>query len=859
VSGMACRENEPRRRARLRGIAGVVGLASLLPPLLAAGAAAQDTATLPPLQVVVLVDESGSLSEADVVREKEAARTIVFSVLAPNSVVSVVGFGSSNKAGQSAVDVVCQPTKLDASQKRDSLAQCVEKLHKRAPEEGNGTDHAAALQQALAFVDSGGPDKKVVFLLTDGKLDVSDSPSYGEPKARRNDVAQERVDETLAKLDSAGAQVWPFGFGDINPDALRGFARGESCTPAAPNPQARVTPTSEDLTQAVADAFSSASCVKYIPPKTDHLPSPGSVEFVVDLPTIASDASIVVYKQDPRVQVEYRTPSGQVAVPGGAGGTTLELSGQATPTESLHIIEPEPGKWTIRLSAAADVPPQDVAATVAYQAAVRASLTVSPPQPAAGQTVEIDMDVRAQGHAITDSQSLQGLTFVTTMTGSSGFSPQEVKLADPDQDGTFTGQLKVPDDASGDLLFTGRVTGIGIGGDTREFSTRVQDAAAAIQGQIQFDSNRAAVTPGGTVAGSVLVTNNSGQPARLRLEIANPSEGTVLTVDPAIVQAAVGSSRTAFTLRFGADSAVGASSATVRLVDDANPSVVVTQRLFANDVAPEPGLGQRLFWLWVVLAVLLAGALLFLFVRLRARSNASKVRGLKAQLLQSGFVKSELEPREPNGKVFRFVLHEDFTGLQLQHAGPGEANVYEVRRAGTRISFTPPGQQPVLLVPGERHEIGQDLAIAVFDERGMAGAGETLGGPVTEVSFNPFGAPASGGSFSGPPAGPSAGSHGDPFAGAGAPGSSTQAPPTDPFVSSYGDPFAGAASQAPTATYPTAGSGRPNADPYQGDPFGDDPFGNGPPDARQRNDDPTRRSPAPPSNDAFFDPNNPFS
>jgi hypothetical protein len=47
--------------------------------------------TLPALQVVVLVDVSGSLAEADLVREKEAARTIAFSVLAPGSVVSVVG------------------------------------------------------------------------------------------------------------------------------------------------------------------------------------------------------------------------------------------------------------------------------------------------------------------------------------------------------------------------------------------------------------------------------------------------------------------------------------------------------------------------------------------------------------------------------------------------------------------------------------------------------------------------------------------------------------------------------------------------------------------------------------------------
>jgi hypothetical protein len=812
---------------------------SLLPLVTVTGADAQQEPkpTLPPLQVVVLVDESGSLSEPDVVKEKEAARTIVFSVLASNSVVSVVGFGSSNGPGQSAVRVACQPTVLDAPQKKDSLAQCVESLHRRTPEEGNGTDHVAALQQALAYVRSGGPEKKVVFLLTDGKLDVSESPSWGSTPERRNAAALAKVKDVLADLDSAGAQVWPLGFGNVDNAALRDFAQGKSCTPGIADPHEQITPTSTALYGALTEAFSSASCVKYGPLETGHLPTGGSVDFTIEIPPVASDASIVVYKRDPRVLVEYRDPSNKPV----SAGPNFEPAGQATETESLRITEPEPGRWTIHLSSA-DVPAQDVAATVVYQAAVKANLTVSPPQPAAGQPVDVDMQVWARGHAITDPQSLAGLSFVTTLTGSSGFPQQQVTLSDPDHDGTFTGQLTVPNGASGDITFTGQVSGIGIGGDTRELSTKVLSAAAAIQAQILFDTNRAAVTPGGTISGTVSVTNNSGQPARLRLDVADPSPGTALTVDPATVQAAPGTSTTAFTLRFGANTAIGSSGATLRLVDDANPSVVVAQRQLATEVAPEPGLGQKLFWLWVALGALLLGALLFLLARLRARSQASKVRGLRAQLLQSGFAKSELEPREPSSKIFRFVLHEDFTGMQLQHAGPNEGNVYEIRRAGPKISLTLPGQLPVFVAPGERREIGRDLAVVILDERGMGGAGETVGGPVSEVSFDPFGGSAPGPSG---PSGPSASSYGS-FGGSAAPG--PMPPPADPFAGSYGDPFADSASQAPTATFPTPDSARSGGDFYQADSFGDDP---------------TRRNPASPGpassgNDAYVDPNNPF-
>jgi uncharacterized repeat protein (TIGR01451 family) len=800
--------------------------------------AAQDQpAKLPSLQVVVLVDESGSIKEPDLVREKEAASTIASSVLDAGSVVSVVGFGSAEKPGQSAVDVVCQPTQLDAPQKRDSLAKCVGDLRKRADNEGAGTDHVAALQQALAFVGSGGPEKKVVFLLTDGKLDVSNSPSWGDTPARRNGAAAAKVKEVLADLDKAGAQVWPLGFGAVDINALGGFAKGKSCTPAAADPHERVIPSSTELRDAVQNAFSSASCVKYGPLATGSLPKGGSVDLSVDIPPVASDASIVVYKRDSRVQVEYRAPNASKPAPE-AGGSHFEFAGQTTQTESLRITDPEPGRWTIHLSSA-DVPAQDVAATVAYQAAVKAYLTASPPQPAAGQTVDVNMQVWARGRAVTDPQTLQGLTFVTTLTGSTGFPPQQVTLADPDHDGMFAGQLKVPDNASGDLTYTGQVTGIGVSGDTRILSTKVRKSAAAVQAQILFGSNRATVTPGGTISGTVSVTNNSGQPARLRMKIDDLSSGTTLTVDPAIVQAAPGSTETPFTLRFGSNTPLGSSSATLRLVDDADPGVVVAERLLATEVAAEPGLLEKLLWLWILLAVVVAAVLVWLVLKWRSRNEASKARGLTAQLWQGGFLTSELATRDPNSKVFAFVVHDDFTGLQLQQAGPGEANVYEVRRAAQGISLTPPGQQPVLLAPGERRDIGRDLAIVIIDERKTAG----------------------GGAPPGPPADPFATSTMDPFsssAGPAAPQASTA--PTEMFAGSYGDPFAApAAASEPTTSYLSAGAGPAGGSPFPADPFDADPFDNGRQGGSQHAD-PEWRSTAPaPDRDFYVDPNNPFA
>ncbi|WP_158104523.1 VWA domain-containing protein [Amycolatopsis kentuckyensis] len=804
---------------RATAIFGVIGLLLALQLPTAGNASAQEPSKLPPVQVVVLMDESGSLSETDVVQEKEAARTIVFSALAPGSVVSVVGFGSSDGPGQSAVQVACPPTLLDNAQSRDSLAKCVGNLHRRTSQEGDGTDHVAALQQALAFVGATQPEKKLVFLLTDGKLDVSNSPSWGDTPARRNGAATAKVGEVLTELDRAGAQVWPLGFGAVD-NALRGFAKGRSCTPAAADPHEQIARSPEELASAVQEAFSSASCVKYGPRQTGNVPKGGSTELTVDIPAVASYASILVYKRDPRVQVEYLAPGASEPAPA-AGGSNFEFAGQTTETESLRISDPEPGKWTIRLSSA-DVPAQDVAATVAYQAAVKAYLTVSPPQPAAGQTVDVDMQVWARGRAVVDPSTLQSLTFTLTLTGKSGFPAQPITLADPDHDGTFGGQVKVPADASGELAFSGQVSGIGIGGDTRVLSTKVQGGVAAVQGQILFDSNRAAVTPGGTISGTVSVTNNSGRPAPLRLEVSAPSPGTTLTVNPAVVQAQPGVTKVPFVLRFGAGTALGTNAATLRLVKDSGPPDLVAERLFTTDVAPEPGIVEKLFWLWVGLAVLVAAAVVFAVVKIRARREAVRVRGLRAQLVWKGSVSSELEPPNPRLKSFVFVLHDAFTGPQLQPANANDPDAYQVRRAGTQLSLIPPGQQPVVLTPGARHDLGRDRALVVLDERG-AGDGLVNGGPVPPISYSPFDGPA---------------------------GSDSSSTYTDPLTD-------------PPAPWPAdAGFGSPRADPDPGDPFTDDPFGSASEESPRPGNGSSggsNRGSVPFDAGAYADPNNPFS
>ncbi|MEU4619991.1 vWA domain-containing protein [Actinoplanes sp. NPDC023801] len=722
-----------RRPMTLMALA-AVSVPLVLLPGPAPGLAREDPPSLPPMQVVVLVDESGSLSDDDVVREREAARTIAFSVLAPQSEISVVGFGSSNAPGQSAVNVVCKPAVLATEQDRDALAECISGLHRRKPEEGADTDHAAALKQALSIVRAGDAGhKKVVFLLTDGVLDVRASTNYGDNPDRRNAAAKAEAQRTLDQLAAAKAQVWPLGFGAADQAALKGFARGKSCAAGAGDPRDRVVSDSSELTEAVAEAFSSAGCVKYRPIAPQDLDRGSPLDLRGTIPAVASEASIIVYKRDKRVQVEYLAPGARRPAPE-EGGSNIQIAGQATEVETIRISDPVPGEWTIRLSSAA-VSVKDVEATVVYQAAVRTYLTVNPPQPVAGQEVDVEMQVWARNRAITDAAELSTLTFAATMSGSGG--RQKIPLTDPDADGTFSGKVTVPERATGDLTFTGQVTGIGIGGDTRVLNTLLQSAGKVVQGSIRFDVNRATAHPGGEITGQITVRNDSGEPARLRIVVADPTPGADFSIDPAVVDAAPGTTRTPFALKLGGRAAEGTASATVRLVDDAT-SAVAAERLVAVQVVPEPTFVTRYRW-WILAAgVLLVIGLAYLAVRLRARYEAKKVRGLIVRLHATGMTGEEIVGGD--SMVLRFTVGTDFSGPNLQPAGARDPEAWEVRRSGTGTVVNGPGSPRAPLAFGARRRVGEGLAIVITD----GGTAETADDHADTDRYDPFqGAPSS--------------------------------------------------------------------------------------------------------------------
>jgi TIR domain/von Willebrand factor type A domain len=235
--------------------------------LVGAASAAEQTEPDPeqevqPIRVVVLVDESGSLSKTDVQHERAAASIIATTELSPSSQVAIVGFGSRGGTGASPVDVVCPLTELASEAERAKLNRCVKNIHSRTEAEGNSTDFVAALDQAHAIMAESDDQNrlKIVFLLTDGKLDVVGDPAYGPYEATRNANAQNELHgRVLPDLREAGVQIWPLGFGDVDASALQAMAASGARSRCG-TPRATILPNSAILVEGLAGAFATARC-----------------------------------------------------------------------------------------------------------------------------------------------------------------------------------------------------------------------------------------------------------------------------------------------------------------------------------------------------------------------------------------------------------------------------------------------------------------------------------------------------------------------------------------------------------------------------------------------------------------------
>jgi len=673
--------------------------------VISAGAAGNGTTLL---DVVMLVDESGSETPLSVAEEKAAAETITFGMLNKGSQVAVIGFGGVNDdqavPPQNPVDVTCPPH--TASQANDGyFASCISKLHRRTAAEGNDTDYAAALRQAMSYLGPGttapAGAHKLIIMMTDGGLDDSHTHQYGWPDWE--DGAHHAVDLKLAAANANGVQVWPLGFGTIAPldqQYLGHLAAGGAQNSCYAKPHAIIVSGRPEALAGFDTLLGEATCSGISNPPPIMIGGGQTRPIDVTIPSIATSAVISVYRADPRVQVAFYPPGSSTPEDFGAA----QVSGQGTATEVLQLDNPQPGQWRVQLTAPQGMASELVSATAIFQGALNAYLNATPTV-LPGHPVSVTFSVlRPNGDKVTDPGTLAQLRTSVTVTGDglAGAQPVTVSNAGEGQGtstgvGDYTGTFTAPRQ-TGTLTFTGTAAGYDLNVTPISAQVAVSPALAQLNGQVQFPG-QPSVQAGGGIHGQVTLTNQTGQPQAVLVVADSSYPGVLLTAPSGRVTVPAGGAPLTepFTVGVGRGSPPGTAVVTVKVVSASNPGLVYASAQDTVQVTKPPGFWAQ-YLRWIILAGVLAVlAAVYLMLWRRARNRELLVEGLTASLSRHGEPRGRdlTAPQSGRSRDFRFVIRDE-TGqnARLMLAQPRDGNaVYEVRRR-------PPGRVEVVSPDG---------------------------------------------------------------------------------------------------------------------------------------------------------------
>lgn len=740
--------------ATLVAAAGLTTLASPAPAAVfapARPAQAAGLASVAVLDVVILVDESGSETPQKVADEKETVGTIVQSMLNARSRVTVIGFGGVNHVvpHQDPVDVACQPTIASGQANLGYLASCVGRLHRRTEAQGDDTDYAAALAQAMSYLS---PDStatppsppgaiKIILMMTDGAVDVHrDTQQYGRNWQEGEKLA---IDNQLTLARRDGVQVWPLGFGTSIGTGiteaqalayLNTIADGSApavCDKqhAVNQPHATWVNNPGDAITALNELYADSACLGTTG-STTVVSGGGSANLSVTIPAIASDAAISVDRVNPNIAVSFVRPDGRTWTDGSA------ISGEGnSPVVVLHVADitsADIGAWKIRLTAPSGLAPQLVKATAFWQGAVRAIITASPPSAKLGQPIDVELDVLGPSGPISNPSALRNLAVSVNVAGDGLPSAVPVavrQISDAGElTGAYTGTFTAPRQA-GTLTFTGTASGYGL------FATEVPATVSVGAATVGFTANAlfpilSSVQVGENITGHLIFTNRTGSAKRILLLLR--TSGTIATITSPSGPVSVPSPNSPtvlFTVHISRQSPTGVAWLRVEIVDAANPSIVYNATTFESTVTKPPGFIAKYFWLIIGALALIAlsvAAILWRRAVIRARKD---VRGLVATLRRDGQeLGRPLQAPSRWDDTFRFIVRdEDEPTARLDFPQSGYP-VYLIKRSrpGEITLMTPASAEPYEVVVGGPGAVmehnGLELAFRDIRRRRTTGA-----------------------------------------------------------------------------------------------------------------------------------------
>lgn len=740
---------ESRKGRARRAALCVLGATAVLISLSAPGGqptgvlpVADSEPAFPAVNYAVAVDESASLADADMAAEKAAATRIALGDVSASSQVTVFGFAAAEGDGQRAVDPVCPRTTLDAAG-RETIGACVGKLRKRKDGEGTGTDIPSAIRQGTHELTTGTDPSapRVLFLLTDGIMEVEDSPKYGEPSKRK---AEGERQLTLALKDAAeqGVQIWPLGFGP-KPDqrqlaqiAAGGYQEGCVQLPSA-KPRAAKVSGAKDVGTRLEQIFAAAHCMRHVEGPSQK--PPATLE--IGISPLATVGSIVVDKGDPEVRITYFDPAGhKVPTSGTYRESSFELAGGTGTVEALKIVDPLPGVWKVKAEAPEGHRSIPVAVSVLWQGELRGAINMDPPSPQAGERVTVTMRLQTrEGYQIKDPRDYEGLRVRSELTGD-GFTPLGLKLTDDGKgkdekasDGSFTGTAEIPASATGALKVSATLTAAGLSADTRSEDGQV--APGTLPVTTALDLPAADTHPGRRVTGTLAVHNTSDAPHTLRLSVTDLKAG-LLMVAPARLTLKPGESGTRkVTLQVAPADVFGDAltddglplAGNVTVVDTTDGNLTLVQEPLSVKVTPEPGfweeLWARYWWAFLAAAVLIVLIVVAVCAGLHLRNARRNPYGLELRLVDEHgeFLPGKHIAGRGYKQWYAFDIVEVHISPRIERSANGLYAVQRNPNGGAVLRKRHGGRSP--LTTGGPVELSAGLSLALGEDAGKGTGG----------------------------------------------------------------------------------------------------------------------------------------
>ena len=691
------------------------------------------------LDVVMLVDESGSETDANVAAERQTAGTIAQTLLNPRSRVTVVGFGGVNHVApnQDPVNVVCQPTTASGAIHLSYLASCVNSLHRRTEQEGDDTDYAAALGQAMSYFN---PDStygrqsparaiKVILMMTDGGVDVHRDTQQYSTDWRAGQ--QQAVNQQLASARANHVQIWPLGFGTISTHdqqyldylAASGYQAACDNRPVS-KPHAIVVQNPANALAALNSLYSAAACLGSNTDKGSVGGNNPTRSLYVSIPAIASDAAISVDRGNTGVQVGFYTPGNVLWSDGSA------ISGTGTAVEVLHLADPAPGRWRIQLTAPPGMASELVSATVFWQGALDALMTATPSSAQPGQQIDVTLTVLgSNGRPITDPAELSQMQVAVSASGDGLSGPTEIPVSNAgetqssttgvgDYRGTFTAPRGL-----GTLTITGTAAGYGLYATQIPATVQVGGGVPAFQSTVTLPAI-STVQAGQSIQGQILFANRTGVGRAVRLSLSVSPAYATISPSGSIEVPSGSPPATPFSIAFAKNSPSGPTFLEVKVVDAANPGTVYSAGTLDVTVTRPPGFVARYLWAIVGVVILLILAALFALWRRRVRRNAADVRGLYAIIRRDGEpAGAELKAPNKQADTFRFVIRDEtLPEARLDFPSRSDDEPYMARRGrrGQVDVVTPIREQYEITIGGSGEPLPSGLRLAFRDVRGAS-------------------------------------------------------------------------------------------------------------------------------------------